>query len=133
MKSLTKVLMIAASFMFALAISAQEADKGRDKRTRGRRGGNWGGMTGGFDAVEARKRMDELRKEADKDGDGQLNQEERRAYFEGMRNAWQKHRDDFTKKWDKNEDGEVDDEERKAFQENQVDEEFTRLIPIKTV
>ena len=61
-------------------------------------------------AEQYRKEQAELRKKHDADGDGKLNADERKAYYEAMREKWQ------LRQWDKNKDGRLDDTERKAME-----------------
>jgi len=61
-------------------------------------------------AEQYRKEQAELRKKHDADGDGQLNAEERKGYYEEMRQRWQ------LRRWDKNSDGKLDEAERKTME-----------------
>jgi len=54
----------------------------------------------------------------DKDGDGNLNDEERKAMWNGMRQEGEKAAWGYLKKWDADGDGKLSDEERKAMQED---------------
>jgi len=62
-------------------------------------------------AEQSRKEQAELRKKHDTDGDGKLNADERKAYYEAIRKKWQ------LRRWDKNKDGRLDDAERKAMED----------------
>jgi hypothetical protein len=64
-------------------------------------------------AEQYRKEQAELRKKHDADGDGKLNADERKAYYEAMRAKWR------LRQWDKNKDGRLDDAERKAMEAQQ--------------
>lgn len=83
-----------------------------------------------FDArrAEEQKRREEFTKKYDKDNDGELNEEERRAAFTAEREArmaewkerdpegfarFEKQRQDFTKRFDKDGNGELSDDERR--------------------
>ncbi len=99
---------------------------GRGEPGRGDRGDR-----GGFGRQTDEERAAELKK-FDKDGNGELNGDERRAAFEARIEAWrkanpeeakrfddrraedEKRRADFTKKYDKDGNGELSDEERRA-------------------
>jgi Ca2+-binding EF-hand superfamily protein len=59
-------------------------------------------------AEQYRKEQAELRKKHDADGDGKLNADERKAYYEAMREKWQ------LRRWDKNKDGKLSEEELAA-------------------
>ena len=74
-------------------LAAKEAEQAR-----------WRKMSENYRAKQA-----ELRKQADTDGDGQLNDDERKVYYDAIRRYWQVGR------WDINGDGKLDDEERKAM------------------
>ena len=56
-------------------------------------------------------------KEFDKDGDGKLNDEERKAMMEARRAQFEKVRAEREKEFDKDGDGKLNDEERKAMME----------------
>ena len=89
------------------------------------------GDRGGFGRQTEEQRAEELKK-FDKDGNGELNGDERRAAFEARIEAWrkanpeeakrfderraedEKRRAEFTKKYDKDGNGELSDEERRA-------------------
>jgi len=56
-------------------------------------------------------------KKFDKDGDGKLNEEEKRAARVGMRQHWEKKKAEMMKEFDTDGDGKLSDEEKKAFRE----------------
>jgi len=64
-------------------------------------------------AEQYRKEQAELRKKHDADGNGKLNDDERKAYYEAIRKKWR------LRQWDKNKDGRLDDAERKAMEDQQ--------------
>jgi Ca2+-binding EF-hand superfamily protein len=126
---LAKIFM-AAGLALTLSASAQKGGekKGDKKRGDRRHGGMMrGGGMRGMDPAEINKKLQELRKKADADGDGELNGDERKAFFTGMREAWTKQREDHMKKYDKDGDGELSDEEKAAVETERTDEEFKRL------
>lgn len=57
----------------------------------------------------------EMLKKYDKDGDGKLSDEERRAMFADRKAAIEKQHRELEKKFDKNGDGKLDDQERAAM------------------
>jgi len=59
-------------------------------------------------AEDRRREYEELRKAHDADGDGQLNAEERKAYYAATRAKWE------LRQWDKNKDGKLDEAETRA-------------------
>ncbi|MBL7134001.1 MAG: hypothetical protein ISS78_07885 [Phycisphaerae bacterium] len=59
-------------------------------------------------AEQYRREQEELRKQHDADGDGQLNADERKAYYDAIRAKWE------LRQWDKNKDGKLDEAETKA-------------------
>ena len=114
----TKIFMVAG---LALALSATAQARG------GKGGGKGGGMMRGTDPAKMQKILKELREKADVDGDGELNGDERKAFFKGMREAVTKQREEHMTKWDKDGDGELSDEEKKAIEAGQTDDEFKRM------
>lgn len=91
--------MIAMAGLLALPAMAQPPEKGGDKGDRPRGG-------------EFRERM---LKEHDKDGDGKLSEEERKAAHEDMH---QKMHERMLKEFDKDGDGKLSDEERQKARES---------------
>jgi len=72
---------------------------------------------GGQAAPGARRRGPDI-SQWDKDGDGKLNDEERKAMWNGMRQEGEKAAWGYLKKWDADGDGNLSDEERKTMQED---------------
>ena len=68
------------------------------------------------DARHHARRADAI-KEFDKDGDGKLNEEERKAMMEANRARMEEFRKAREKEFDKDGDGKLNDEERKAMRE----------------
>ena len=79
----------------------QRPDSGRGGDDRGRGRGGW-------------TPDPETLKKFDKNGNGQIDGEERRAYYEARRAEYQKR---MLEQYDKNKDGKIDDDERKAMYE----------------
>lgn len=62
-------------------------------------------------AEQYRRQYEELRKKHDEDGDGRLDENERKAYYEALRHLSE------LRRWDKNKDGRLDEDERKTMEQ----------------
>ncbi len=114
MKYATRLFTLLAGLCAAFSFSAlaQEGDKDGERRgPRGPRGGPGAGreLTGEEKAkfAERRKKMEALRKEHDKDGDGRLDEDERKAYTEAV----------MVVRLDEDGDGKLNDEEKAKAEE----------------
>ena len=118
MKALMKILMILITAVLVTPSLAQD----RPKAGGGREG--------------ARKQFEEMRRKQmaqhDKNKDGKIDDEERKA----IHNHWQKRgaemRQDFVKRYDKNKDGKIDDEERADLTKDFMKRIEERVGPIDT-
>jgi len=75
-------------------------------------------------ADEYRQRWKKMRAEYDADGDGKLNDEERQAMRQAMRERWRKR---ALEEYDKNGDGELSEEERQAMRRDRGDRAGERM------
>ena len=81
------------------------------------------GLIGGVHAEEGkkdrpeRKLPPEIVDKFDKDGDGELNEDERKAAREARRDKMKERREEMLKKYDADGDGKLDEEERKVARE----------------
>ncbi len=64
----------------------------------------------------------EIVEKFDKDGDGQLSEEERKAMREELRAMWEKKRDEALAKYDADGDGKLSEDERRAMREEKKKE-----------
>jgi len=102
------VLIVALSGLFAGVVLAEGA-KGEGWGPHGRRGGRGRGRMG--------PNRQKILKEFDKDGDGKLDEAERKAAREAMKAKREAFRKKMLEKFDKDKDGKISQEERKAARE----------------
>lgn len=76
------------------------------------------GRRGGFNREEMEARRAEFMKRYDKDGDGEINEEERAAMREEFEKRREEARAEMLKQYDKDGDGEMSEEERTAARED---------------
>lgn len=106
-------LLLATGLLFGSPVLRAEGDKPAGPKPESNR------PAGGDLSPEAKKqRMEEMRKKFDTNGDGKLDDTEKAAMREAMKNdpQFQKRREEMIKRFDTNGDGQLDDTEKAAME-----------------